>query len=312
VLASTAALESYDVVLLRYPTALDLDPLAYLRSTRAKVVVVYHTKEVPELLSREKSVGILTRAAFEWIGGSRIRAHVDGVLGVTDEIRRYAMGRARRQVPSRTIANGIDVAAVRRTGFVPFDGNELKLLFVASSQAPWHGLDRLLAALETYRGGPRIVLDVIGGGSRGKPGTEEQLGRATVRHHGHLSGGALDRVFEGATLAVSSLAMFRAGLSQACVLKTREYVARGIPFVYAYDDVDLAPELPFALQLANDATELRMEPILAFAEAVSRTTGGAPEISNEMRAFAEAKLDWRVKMVEFHDFAREIGEGARA
>lgn len=304
-LASTPALRNYDVVILRYPTALDLDPLAYLRTTDARVIMVYHTKEVPELLAQPKSVGLLGRAAVEWFSGRRIRACVDGVVGVTDEIVSYEMSRAKRIVPSRTIANGIDVSAVPHSRFVRFDGRDLKMVFVASSQAPWHGVDRLMSALRSYRGERGVVLDIVGGGSGAARGSEEHFGSVTVRHHGHLTGAPLDRVFEGATLAVSSMAMYRAGLTQACVLKTREYVARGIPFVYAYDDVDLARDLPFAMQVANDGSELSMDRIFEFAESVSCT----PEIADQMRAFAGEKLDWRVKMVAFHDFARRVGEG---
>lgn len=302
-LARTPALSGYDVLLLRYPTALDLDPLALLRTTRARVIMVYHTKEVPELLSRKKTAGVLARAAFEWLGGRIIRDHVHGVVGVTDEIRRYEMDRGSRDVPSRTIANGVDVEAVAQTGFVPFDGKELKLLFVASSQAPWHGVDRLVSALRKYDGARRIVLELVGGGSGAPKGTEEHHGNVTIRHHGHLGGDALDHVFRGATIAVSSLAMYRAGLAQACVLKTREYVARGIPFVYAYDDVDLAATLPFARRMPNDATELPVDALFAFAEEVSRR----PNLADEMRAYASANLDWRVKMRLFHDFARDVG-----
>ena len=302
-LARAAALREYDVILLRYPGALDLDPLALLRTATARIITVHHTNEVAELLSAKRSPGMLGRAAYEWAAGPRVLARVAAIVGVTDEIRDYQTARARRQMPSRTIANGIDVANVAHTRFVPFDGRELKMVFVASARAPWHGLDRLMSALRTHRGQPRVTLELVGGGTGAPRGTVERYENATIRHHGPLDGEALDRVFTNVTLAVSSLALFRAGLRQACVLKTRDYVSRGIPFIYAYDDVDLAADLPFALRLPNDGTELPMGRVFEFAKSVSRT----PEVAFAMRRFAETNLDWSVKMKTFHEFATSVG-----
>lgn len=309
ILAGVRALDGYDVVLLRYPTALDLDPLAFLRTTSARVITVHHTKEVSQTLSGRRTVGMVGRAAMEWVVGRCILSRVAGLVGVTDEIREYELrraGRAGRSLAAHTIANGIEVESVQATRFVPFDGRELKLVFVASSHSPWHGTERLLRSLRGYSGSCRIRLDFVGGASGAEKGTEEHFGQSTIRHHGRLDGDRLDEVFRDATLAVSSLGLFRAGLAQACVLKTREYVARGIPFVYGYDDVDIPHDARFALRVANDTSDLPMAAIFAFAEAVSKS----PDIANEMRVFAESKLDWRRKMRMFHSFARSIGEAS--
>src|SRR5579864_6914702 len=50
---ATAApeLDAYDVVFLRYPTAIDLAPLRFLRRSKSRVVTVHHAKEVREALA---------------------------------------------------------------------------------------------------------------------------------------------------------------------------------------------------------------------------------------------------------------------
>lgn len=300
-LASVPELRGYDAVFLRYPTGVDLDPLELIRRQRGAVVTIHHAKEMSEQLAVSRSAGTYARVAFEYVQGRRILQHVDGVIGVTDEIRDYQVARARRPVPSRTVANGVDVGAIAQTGFVPYDGRELRLVMMASSHAVWHGVDRLLGALRAYGGSRRIVLDMIGQGS-GAPGSEEIHGATTIRHHGQLSGKALDDVMRSATLGISTLAFFRTGLRQAAVLKTREYIARGLPVVLGYDDVDLPSDCPFALQVPNDDSHLAADDLFAFAERVS----ALPDAQASMRNFAETVLDWRAKVPLFTGFAEEL------
>ncbi|MFT3714306.1 MAG: glycosyltransferase [Archangium sp.] len=301
-LSNVRALDDYDVILLRYPLAIDLAPLAFLENTRARVITVHHTREVDEILSGGRSAGSVGRALLEQVNGARMLRRVAGIVAVTDEIRRYELSRAGIHRPSRVVANGIDVDRMPLTGFAPFDGRELRMLFIASSHAPWHGTDRLLSSLRAWKGPTKLRLDLIGGASGAPPGTTQHEGALTLHHHGTLSGAALDAVFQQTTLAFSSLAMFRTGLREACVLKTREYVARGVPFVFGYDDVDLPEPQPFFRNVGNSDAVFPIEQLLDFAREVSSDS----TTSERMRALAVDRLDWKVKMHAFHDFANEV------
>jgi hypothetical protein len=299
-------LDDYDVVFLRYPFAVDLDPLRFIRKSRSRVVTVHHAKEVRQTLAESRSPGMLARAAVEYVQGRRVLRNVDGLVGVTDEIRAYQVARAGRAVPARTIANGVDVRAIPTTGFVPYDGHELRLVMLSSAHAVWHGNDRLMTALESYRGSRRIVVDMIGLGS-GVRGTEEKVGGATIRHHGLLQGPALHEVMRHATLGISTLAFFRTGLRQAGVLKTRDHIARGLPVVLGYEDVDVPNDSPFVLRVPSDDSPIVLDDLFAFAERVS----AIPDLTKTMRAFAEGVLDWRVKVPLFRRFAEELVAGPR-
>jgi hypothetical protein len=306
VLARTAALKDYDIVLLRYPLAIDLDPLAFRRSHRRRIVTVHHSKEAEEILSWGRSPGAHARAMLERINGPRVLSRVDGITGVTDEIRCYQVERAGRPLPSRTVSNGIDVARVPLTGFVPFDGHELSLLFIASSHAPWHGTERLLASVRSYRGPVRVVLHMVGDARQTPGGSRQVEGSLTIINHGTLREEALEAVFRHATLAVSSLSMSRIGLHQGCVLKTREYMARGLPFVYGYDDVDLTDDLPFCKSVSGSSAPFAIEDLVRFATELGNRTG----ISQQMRAWADSHIDWRVKMRSFYEFARDVADSS--
>src|SRR5699024_7986971 len=97
-----------------------------------------------------------------------------------------------------------------------------------------------------------IVLHVVGQG----PATESliklvgNLGVSeNVIFHGALFGEELDRVFSICTTALSSLALHRKNVLTSSELKSREYMARGIPFICAARDEALAQAGEFILQL---------------------------------------------------------------
>jgi hypothetical protein len=301
-LAGFEALDDYDVALLRYPLAIDLDPLALLRSRRCRIATVHHTKEVEEILSWRYGAGSHARAMLERVNGRRFLSRVDGISAVTDEIRQYELKRAGRFLPSRTISNGIDVRSVPLTGFIPFNGDELKLLFIASSHAPWHGTERLLASMRAYRGPVKIVLNMVGDAAGSAAGMRRVEGPLTIINHGVLHGEALEAVFSDVALAISTLAMFRIGLREGCVLKTREYLARGLPFVYGYEDTDLTPDLPFCRSVGSSPRPFSVDELISFASTLSKQQG----ISQQMRSWAEAHIDWRIKMRAYYDFASKI------
>jgi len=91
-------------------------------------------------------------------------------------------------------------------------------------------------------------------------------------------------------------------MKQACPLKVREYTARGVPFVIAYDDIDLEDNLPFYLRLPSDNSPIDMEKIVRWADNVLKDK----DIPFYMREYALNKMDWRVKMKQLKDFLEAL------
>ena len=97
-------------------------------------------------------------------------------------------------------------------------------------------------------------------------------------------------------------------MKEACILKTREYMARGIPFVLTYDDPDLLAvdeDGRFYLSLPNDDTAVDMDEIIAFADRMSQNQA---DISTYMRAYANQHLDWQTKMKQYLEFIDTLGK----
>ena len=108
-------------------------------------------------------------------------------------------------------------------------------------------------------------------------------------------GNDLDNEYDHADIAVSSLGMHRIGLSEGSTLKTREYCAKGIPFVYGYKEKGIDESFPFALRVPATDDMLDMKAILSFYEGIKDLN-----YIDEMRTFSK-KYDWINQMKLFFD-----------
>ncbi len=294
----------YGAIILRYPK-LPFGWRTFLRRAGVPVITEHHTDELAEI----RGPGGWIRQAASAVEG-HVRAgflrRVSGVIGVTPEITERIHAEAPQAI-SATITNGVDVADVPATGFVPFDGTELRMVAVASEFVPWQGLDRLLSGMLTYPGAVRLELVLIGA-------VPEKLKELVVRSNrrpgmavhcpGPAYGPELDARLGSANLAIASLALFRKKMIQACPLKVREYMARGIPFIYGYEDPDLPEDGDFAMKVPADDQPVDMEAVIQFA----MRTGQSPDLARRMRRYAGEQMDWKGKVQAMYSFARKAAE----
>jgi glycosyltransferase involved in cell wall biosynthesis len=299
--------DAYRAVVLRYPGAADLSLGELLARLGPRLVTEHHTDEPAELrmLARARGLPGWLKLAGEQAGAPRLLGGIAGLVAVTDEIRRVEVARGCR-APSLVIANGVDVDGLPATGCQPCDGRTLRLAFSCATFWPWQGLDRLLAGLADYRGGLAVELHLLGEVT----GADDRAAIARLAQarpelrviaHGVLARERCDQVLAQANLGISTLALQRKGMRQACPLKSREYAARGLPFVFAHDDDDVRPGFPGAERIA--AGEGAID-IAALAEIAARLA--RPEVSAALRAAARSQLDWRPKLRRLDAFVRAV------
>lgn len=295
-------LADYDAVVMRYIGRYTRSS-GFLQRHGRKLVTEHHTKELAQIYLYRGGLARHAFALVERLSAARFLRRVRGIIGVTDEIRRHELQLAGPK-PSTVIGNGILVAETPFTGFRPFDGRELHLVFVANDFPPWQGLDRLVDGLAAFGGPERLVLHLVG---RVYPEVEARivqtrLPHAEVQIHGRLHGGELDRVMGQATLGVSSLGLYTNQMTEACTLKSREYAARGLPFVMGYTDPDMPVGTPFVCVVPNDPSPVDMSAVVAFARRMS----AEPNCARGIRTFAVERLDWAPKLRLLHEFATAV------
>lgn len=226
---------------------------------------------------------------------------IDGFVGVTGEITNYYLNKTKDGLtPHITIENGIDVSEVKIRTPPVFSGESLEMIAVANI-SNWHAFERLFEGMVEYSGDTNILLHIVGDGAL-KNKLENIMRQmnleSKVIFHGFLAGVALDELFNRCHVAVGSLGLHRVGLSEATPLKSREYCARGIPFIIGYTDPDFPPSFPYVSVFSSDDTFIDMNEIINFTKSVYI------DMSHHMsmREYAEMHLDWNIKMTRLKSF----------
>jgi glycosyltransferase involved in cell wall biosynthesis len=222
--------ENYvDVYMLRYSTA-DILQLLFIIRCKKPILLVHHTLEVPELLMNNTMSGRLKAIIESALGRLSIRRSW-GIVGVTREIISYEQERAGVQGnPAFLYPNGIawkDWELLDRRGASP------EILFVASYFEEWHGLDCLLESIENNKA--EFVLHIIGGLSSYQASLIRNDPRIII--HGHKSIKEIEEISGSCWLGLSSFALERKSMREACTLKVREYLALGLPVYAGHVDV---------------------------------------------------------------------------
>ena len=296
------SLDKKSIVYLRYP-----DPIFYLidpiSHKSCKIVCEHNGIDYLE----HKLSGSYIELIFELFLGKRARKCVDGIVCVTNEIKQFELEHVgNNHKPHILIGNGISVSSVRLRAPPNLSGT-LNLLFVANVSR-WHGIDRLLEGLAIYKGDTKVRFFLVGDGQDllNLKLLVKKLGiDKNVITTGALEGSALDDLFEKSHLAVGSLGLHRMGMKEGSILKAREYCARGIPFLYECSDPDFPDDFPYIKKIAGDESPIDIEEVIRFAEEVYSD----PEHHIKMRAYAEEKLDWSVKMKKLKEFCETLVEG---
>ena len=268
----------------------------YFRKRRFKLITELHSKLFHELRSVKKNVGVywLQRLSYKLC-----QSVIDGKISVTKEIAAYD-NQLGYDGPIQCIPNGVEVAQTQ-CGFKPFNGRVLSIIFVGSLLRPWHGLDRFLSGLERYSGSVQFELSIVGNIHRSVL-HGYSLSEHKIQFHGAQKGDSLDRLYKNSTIAIGSLALHRMNLTEAASLKTREYLSKGVPFIYAYQDADFDDVL-FGLKFLNNDDPINMMRVIEFADYV---TSKSSDIKKGMKDLSERVLSWDIKMQEYLSFCDRI------
>lgn len=297
-----------DIFYLRYPGASkDLYQIAKLYGS--KIVSEHQSKEIEEIKSFKNQFpfGFKPSKLFSWYlyywkpiyderkWGILFARRIKSIVTITDEIASYQKKKKCEDVI--VSSNGISVKNYQLRNIIPFS-EPMKILFLkgTASLSEWNGFKRLIAAIDDgYADKIRLIIcgHVIEG---------EIPERSYIEHKGYLGKEQLNLLFDEIHIGVSTLELYRKDLQEAAVLKTREYTARGLPFIYAYTDPDFNDSAKeFALQFPNDDSPIDIQEVIDFAQRVLSD----PEHPQKMRAYAEQYLDYEVKM---RRLAEELGK----
>lgn len=202
------------------------------------------------------------------------------------------------------ISNGVDIEGIKYIGDNLSIGKDIHIISVALIQRD-HGYDRLIEGLNIYYQNktedmPNVYYDIVGNGKE-----RENLERLVNKYnlnkyvvfYGAKFGEELDELFCKNALAVSGLGGHRSGLTKTSVLKTREYCARGIPFISSLPDISVPNDNGFYKIVESSENPIDINEIIKYYEYVKQH----PELPKQMRKFAEENLTWEKQLKKVID-----------
>lgn len=214
--------------------------------------------------------------------GDRLKEVASAFVFVTHELAEIYEKDLTHIPTYRVIANGYDFSKIPILNET--QSSRVSLVFIISPGLPWHGLDHLV---ELAKNLPEYDFHVVG---------ESGHNTENVFYHGYKTGVELEEILSKSHIGVASLALERAGISEACPLKSREYFNYGLPCFGNYVDTDfigvVSHHNPIYQQIANiDDYDTSKGEIRQFVESWINQF----PYKGDVRSYAQSFLDDRVK-----------------
>ena len=284
--------DDVDFVYLRRPFFLTVWALRFFRKLKRRnphVRIVYELPTYPydqEITEKKKNLPVYGK---DVVCRRFLHRYVDriSILGPEKEV----FG-----IPTIQIKNGYDFESVRPRRPKAEDGT-IDIAAVACFDS-WHGYDRLMKGLKAYYengGGRRFRLHFAGDG----PALPDyiQLSKDLGLEDSCLFYGMQDRtelqgLYDRCDFGASSFGLYRKGLTLSCDLKSREYLAAGLPILFggAMDLEQYEDLRPYLIGFSNDDTSVDFFRIERCYEALYEQASSSQGIVDRIRSVAQREL----------------------
>lgn len=193
--------------------------------------------------------------------------------------------------------NGVNVDSIRvNCGDGVYDSHSITLIAVATFIAH-HGYERIIEGLNKYykSGGKRqFTIHLVGDGPERKR-YEKLVSKYKLNmyvfFHGYKSGEELGKLYDTADAGLVSFGSYKENVERLCTIKTREYLAKGLPVILGgMDDLFENGNSEYALCLPNNPSPVDFEEIGEFLDSIYLDSS-KKEVIDYIRAFAKNNVD---------------------
>lgn len=281
--------------------------LIFLKKVKKKcsstvIVIEIPTYPYDEEMKREE--GILFRPILyrDMLGRQLLYKYVDyvSVMG--------RVGKKLWRIPAIKTFNGVDLDVFSERN--PIEHNGVIRLVCVANFARYHGIDKLLYGLEEYygNGGDRLVEVYLAGAgvvsSLIDIVDKTKYIKNKVFFKGVLNVMQVKKLYDECDIGVVSLGYSRIGLSYNTTIKSKEYLAVGIPFIGDTEiDVLNGKDYNFYRQITDYDKTVDFHEIIQFYDEIFQ--GGKMQsmvnIAHEMRQYAELHVSRKKAMQDVCD-----------
>lgn len=252
-------------------------------------------KSVPLILeiNSDSHIENRKRSFFNWfyhlLTANKLATLANGIVTVTEELKRSIPC---SDIPIRVIPNGATLTG--RPSTSSSQSTRPKAIMLASGSQYWQGIDKveklaqILADIDFY---------IIG---------VKRANTKNLYYTSYLTGSELDSLISKADVGISTLALHRKGMNDACPLKSRTYMSRGLPFIYAYNDPDIADEHEYFLKIPNTEDNIEQS-ALQIRDFIKMATEHRNQIRNKVFSYGASYISQTEKEKErlaFFDLIR--------
>ena len=213
--------------------------------------------------------------------------NVDGFICVSNELKEIFKIYNK---PILVITNGIDV---KRYKFFEQTSNlKPNLVFIGSPNQPWHGVEKIKFLANKLKNFYFHIIGING------ENTEN------LTYYSYLDDRKAKELIAKMDIGISTLSLYINNMKEASPLKSRQYLAQGLPIIYAYNDTDINKEYAFCCKIPNipDNVKYSIKKIEKFVLNVFKKEN----IRIQARVFAEKYLDVSVKETKRLKFFKEL------
>lgn len=203
-------------------------------------------------------------------------------------------------IPTIRTMNGIDFDTVPLREVHANAEAEIHAIMVANF-ASWHGLDKLIdGMIQYYSELPKrkFILHIVGGGKaveEGKVRASNSKVKDFVVFHGPLWGSSLQELYNRVTLAIDSCDFKKIEVFLSSSLKTREYVAKGLPVVSAIE-VDLSRSMKEYFYRFKNPHCIDVREMIDFHDSIYHDNESYHSVPLKIRELAKTVCDIHIVM----------------
>lgn len=282
---------------------------------KGRIVFNHLSAETEEYALYQSDAGssvsrFLSNLEFKWLPimldktlGKLIRRNSKGAIVNSEEIALRQQKKSIGQYRCEIIPDAVDAEAFPLLTPKTFGAN-INMVFLkgASMEAEYNGLDRLMNGMVAYQGQRKFTLTILGNYTAMEEKIAKKLGLSEkVFFKRALYGDDLNKELEHYHLGVGPLAVHRKGIKATSSIKTREFMARGLPFFIAHKDSELSDNpdcIPFHVVFEADESLIDLHILEDFFESLNHM----PNYPQAMRSAALNHLDYRVKIPKWISF----------
>lgn len=224
------------------------------------------------------------------------------LYGIVDRIATLTDDKEIFGIKTLHFTNGIELEDIQIKKIVEKKTDTINLCAVALFKS-WHGYERVIKGIgEYYRSGGKrkIFFHLVGEGDQlelYKNIVKEYQIEDKVIFYGFLQGEELNKIYNISDLAMGSFGFYKIGLEESCNLKSRQYIAKGLPIVTGCKIDIFNKKYPFWLEFPNNDTIVDIKQIIDFYDSIHKIYSDL-EIVEAIRKYAEEKVDMVSTMKE--------------